>query len=172
MPTGLLGTMVAPSSSPTGTRKMRWRRKVMWLAGMSWKSYVTKNIFTTVLLGLNKVWGQRSIGMRLGRAWEWIYRAGLGHPEAAPVGPSVQKAQHQPQRAKSEGTGQTFSPTYIPTACMLCASETLSLPTSLLLACISHQLVSLPAPWGPCVPLRGAVLAATNPSAQALWLLP
>lgn len=59
MPSGSLGATVDPSSFPMGTRKMRWRRKVMWLAGMSWKSYVTKNIFTTVLLGLNKVWGQR-----------------------------------------------------------------------------------------------------------------
>lgn len=30
----------------------------MWAAGMSEKSKVTRNIFTTVWLGLNKVWGQ------------------------------------------------------------------------------------------------------------------
>lgn len=45
-------------SSPTGTKKRRWRKKVMWAAGMSEKSKVTRNIFTTVWLGLNKVWGQ------------------------------------------------------------------------------------------------------------------
>lgn len=45
-------------SSPTGTKKRRWRRKVIWAAGMSEKSKVTRNIFTTVWLGLNKVWGQ------------------------------------------------------------------------------------------------------------------
>lgn len=45
-------------SSPTGTKKRRWRRKVMWAAGMSEKSKVTRNIFTTVWFGLNKVWGQ------------------------------------------------------------------------------------------------------------------
>lgn len=49
-------------SSPTGTKKRRWRRKVMWAAGMSEKSKVTRNIFTTVWLGLNKVWGQDSPG--------------------------------------------------------------------------------------------------------------
>lgn len=49
-------------SSPTGTKKRRWRRKVMWAAGMSEKSKVTRNIFTTVWLGLNKVWEQDRTG--------------------------------------------------------------------------------------------------------------
>lgn len=34
----------------------------MWAAGMSEKSKVTRNIFTTVWLGLNKVWGRDSPG--------------------------------------------------------------------------------------------------------------
>lgn len=34
----------------------------MWAAGMSEKSKVTRNIFTTVWLGLNKVWEQDSPG--------------------------------------------------------------------------------------------------------------
>lgn len=69
----------------------------MWAAGMSEKSKVTRNIFTTVWLGLNKVWGQDSPG----RSGLWVdlplfphqlplgYRSLTHHLDGAHLGHTV-----------------------------------------------------------------------------------
>lgn len=53
------------ASRLTGIEKVLCLRNVWWLAGISRKSYITTNIFTTVLLGLNKVWRGQNKSFRM-----------------------------------------------------------------------------------------------------------
>ena len=51
-----------------GRERIFWRRKVCVSAGMSEKSYVTMYIFTTVWLGLNRVYRKNRVKVKVQRS--------------------------------------------------------------------------------------------------------